>query len=210
MLVRDRMSKKIVAVSPREGVERARSLMERHGLRHLPVLRNSRLVGILSDRDLRGAHPPLRRAEDIMAPEPVAVSPDDSVDEAARAMQAHGISALPVVEGGRVVGMLTTTDVLRAFVELSGAAEPTTRIVLSAPSGRGAAEAVRRIVQGCHAELKWMHRQGRHLHLRLKGRRIDDLITALEAAGFDVTAVVASRPAAHERRGVALRRKRSG
>jgi acetoin utilization protein AcuB len=108
-------------------------------------------------------------------------------------MQAHKISSLPVVENGRVVGLLTTTDVLRAFVDLSGAAEPTTRIIVTGGSGRGAEDRVRRIVHGCRGELKWIHRHGRQLHLRLKSHRIDDVIPALEAAGFNVTAVVESR-----------------
>jgi len=124
---------------------------------------------------------------------PISISPDASVDEAASVMEAHKVSALPVVENSRVVGILTTTDVLRAFVALSGAAEPTTRIIVSSKGGPGIESQVRHIVHACHGELKWIHRQGRNLHLRLKARHVDEIVTALEGAGLNVTAVVSSQ-----------------
>jgi CBS domain-containing protein len=123
---------------------------------------------------------------------PISISPDASVDEAASVMEAHRVSALPVMEKSRVVGILTTTDVLRAFVALSGAAEPTTRIIVSSKGGSGIENQVRRIVHACHGELKWIHGQGRNLHLRVKARHVDEIVTALEGAGLDVTAVVSS------------------
>lgn len=83
-------------------------------------MRASRLVGIVSDRDLRGRGLSRQAAVDVMAARPVSIAPDASVDEAARIMRAHRISSLPVVEGKRPVGILTATDVLDAFVDLSG------------------------------------------------------------------------------------------
>jgi acetoin utilization protein AcuB len=191
MLVRDRMSRKVIAVGAGDAIERAQHLMREHAMRHLPVMRETRLIGILSDRDLRGTGA-AKSVREVMTVRPIAIAPDASVDEAACVMQAHKISALPVVEKRRVVGMLTTSDVLQAFVDLSGAAEPTTRIVVTCGTGGGAERQIRQIVLGCHAELKWLHRQGGSLHVRLKTRRLDDLVTALEGAGFPVTAVVAS------------------
>jgi acetoin utilization protein AcuB len=195
MLVRDRMSRSVIAVGAGDGIERAQRLMREHAMRHLPVLHHTQLIGILSDRDLRG-NGAAKSVREVMTVRPIAIAPDASVDEAACVMQAHKISALPVVEKRRVVGMLTTTDVLQAFVDWSGVAEPTTRIVVTCGGDGGAERRIRQIVLACHAELKWLHRQGGSLHLRLKTRRVDDVATALEAAGFPVTAVVASREAA--------------
>ena len=195
MLIRDRMSRKIISVSPRETVERAAALLRRHGVRHLPVVRAARLVGIVSDRDLRGRGLSHQAVADVMAARPVSIAPDASVDEAARVMRAHRISSLPVVEGSRLVGILTTTDVLDAFVDLSGVAEATTRIILTCKGGRNARRQIHEIVHGCHGELKWFHQHGRQLHLRVKNGRVNDTVTALEGAGFDVTAVVASKAA---------------
>ncbi len=188
MLVRDRMSRKVVGVTAEDAASRAQRLMRAHGIRHLPVLRRSRLIGILSDRDLRNIDPE-RPIQDVMTLGPISIAPDASVDEAALLMHARKISSLPVVEKARVVGFLTTTDVLKAFVDLSGAAEATTRLILTGWHGRGVENTVRHIVHDCRGELKWMHRAGRRLHLRVKIRRIDDLVTKLEAAGFDVIAV---------------------
>src|ERR1041385_4583891 len=115
MLVRDRMSRRIVAVRPQDSIEHATELMERHGFRHLPVLTGKQLAGIISDRDLRGAPPAAKRIQDIMTLNPISISPDASVDEAARVMQTEKVSALPVVEKGHVAGILTTSVILSAF-----------------------------------------------------------------------------------------------
>ena len=192
MLARDHMSRRIVAVAPRDSLERARELMREHGVRHLPVLRRSRIAGILSDRDLRSAAASIKYVQDVMSLNPTAISPDTAVDEAASIMNASKFSALPVIDKGRVVGVLTTTDVLRAFVALSGAAEPTTRIVVDADRSRSIERQVRRIVHDCHGELKWMHSKGRQLQLRLKTRHIDEIVTAMEGAGLRVMALVSS------------------
>lgn len=191
MLVRDRMSRRIVAVRLKDPLERARQLMARHGFRHLPVLRGGRLVGVISDRDLQGAREGTV-VQDAMALNPISIAPDAPVDEAARVMDAHKISGLPVVENSRVVGILTTTGILRAFVELSGAAEPTTRIIVNSKGGRATERRIRDVVHTRHGELKWIHRHGRQYHLRVKARDVDELVAALEAAGLDVTGVIAS------------------
>lgn len=192
MLVRNHMSRRIVVARLRDSVEHAAKLMERHGFRHLPVLRANRLVGIISDRDLRGAGMNTS-VQDVMTLNPVSISPDAAVDEAACIMETNKISAVPVVEQNRVVGILTTTGILRAFVELTGAAESNTRIILSSKGGREIERRIRDIVHGCHAEVRWLHRQGGHLHVRLNTRDVSDVVTALEAAGLEVTAVVTSR-----------------
>lgn len=214
MLVRDCMSRHVVAVRPLDSVEQAAEQMRRDGLRHLPVLRGALLAGILSDRDLRSVAAGAKRVQDIMTLNPVCIPPDASVDEAACLMEERKISGLPVVENGRVVGMLTASDVLRAFVELSGVAEPTTRIIVRLPGGRRTEDWMRELVHSCRADLKWMHRKGRLAHLRLKTRDVDSVVTALEAAGFEVEAVVASESkqpsaAATVRRGSTPRRERA-
>ena len=194
MLVRNRMSPKVVTVEPQESLAEARSLLHRHGIRQLPVLRNGRLVGIITDRDLRSAGNKDATVAELMTPKPIVIGPNASVDEAARTLTAHKIGALPVVDGGKLVGILASSDILDAFVDLSGVGEATYRIVLSGAKGKQAERQVREVVAQKHGELKWLHPDTRHankLHLRLKSRRIDDIVTALEAAGFNVEALVA-------------------
>jgi acetoin utilization protein AcuB len=194
MLVRDRMSRKVLCVAPQRPLAEAQALLDRHGIRHLPVGTRARLLGIISDRDLRAAPPGAKTVRDIMTVRPMVLAPTASVDEAAALMQAHKINALPVLERGRVVGILTSTDVLDAFVDLSGVAEPTYRLELRVADARQAVAEIRQAVCRCRGELKWVHADSpQRVHVRVKARRIDDVVTALEAAACEVTALVAPR-----------------
>jgi acetoin utilization protein AcuB len=194
MLVRNRMSSKVITIEPEQSLADARSLLHRHRIRQLPVLRKGRLVGIITDRDLRGAGAKAATVGELMTPKPMVIGTSASVDEAARLLTAHKVGSLPVVEGGKLVGILTSSDILDAFVDLSGVGESTYRIVISGAKGKLAERRVREVVTAQRAELKWLHPDTRHpdrLHVRLKARRVDDVVTALEAAGFTVDALVA-------------------
>jgi len=194
MLVRYRMSSKVVTVEPQRSIADARALLARHHVRQLPVLRADRLVGIVTDRDLRAAPASAQTVGDVMTAKPFMTAPDTPVDEAARLLRTHKINALPVVDKTKLVGIVTATDVLAAFIELSGVAEPTYRVVVTADDRTLTPAMLSQIIQRTHGEVKWVHRdlKRKHvLHARLKTQRIDDVVTALEAAGFDVTGVVA-------------------
>ena len=195
MLVANRMSARVVTVEPQQSLEEARTLMLKHKIRQLPVMKQKRLVGIVSDRDLRSAPTTAKMVGEIMTPKPLVIAATASVDEAARVIRQHRVGALPVLEGSRLVGILSATDVLDAFIDLSGVGEHTYRLALSNVKGRQAHQKVRQIVvDRGRAELKWLHpdtKDPARLHLRLKARRVDEVVTALEAAGFDVDAVIA-------------------
>ena len=189
------MSKRLVTVAPEDTVAEVRALLAKHGIHHLPVIKEQRLVGIVTDRDARSAPTKSKSVADIMTAKPVVISPDTFVDEAARRLRRHRIGGLPVVENGRLVGILTAADVLDAFVDLSGAREATTQIVLAGAKGSKAAEQVREIVRKARGELKWLHRDSNdpsRVFLRLKAPRIDDIEYALEAAVFTIDAIIGS------------------
>jgi len=196
MLVANRMSSRIVSVEPQQSLEDARTLLQKHKIRQLPVVKQKKLVGIITDRDLRSAPTTVKSVGEIMTPKPLVIAPVASVDEAARVIRQHRIGALPVVDGGRLVGILSATDVLDAFIDLSGVGENTYRIQVSGVKGRQAQQKVRQIViDQVHAELKWIHpdtKNASRVHLRVKTRRVEDIVTALEAVGFDVEAIVAA------------------
>jgi CBS domain-containing protein len=112
MQVRELMSRLPVTVRDTDDVVLALQLMAWGEIRHLPVLREERLVGVVSERDLlanRSANPPV--GEVMTAPAQVA-SPDDDVAEAARRMVGARLGCLPVVERGKLVGMITATDLV--------------------------------------------------------------------------------------------------
>lgn len=140
MSVRDRMSRHVTTVRPEVKLRAAAALMRDKHLRHLPVVDGvGRLVGIVTARDLRQAlFAPAVQAErtdlpavldalavgDVMTRGVVSVRAVTTIRDAARVMHERRLGALPVVEGGRLVGILTESDVLRAFQELLGEAIP--------------------------------------------------------------------------------------
>jgi acetoin utilization protein AcuB len=133
MRVRDRMTRPVATVHPEIPVAAASDLMRRRLLRHLPVVdRRGRLVGIVTDRDLRQVvfRPAWRdrlrnvgellrtlTVSDIMTRAVIVVKPGAKIDEASRLMHEHKFGALPVVERGRLVGIITETDILTVFEE---------------------------------------------------------------------------------------------
>jgi CBS domain-containing protein len=112
MQVRELMSRLPVTVRDTDDVVLALQLMAWGEIRHLPVLHEERLVGVVSERDLlanRATNPPV--AEVMTAPAQVA-GPDDDVAEAARRMVGARLGCLPVLERGKLVGMITVTDLV--------------------------------------------------------------------------------------------------
>ena len=148
LLVKDSMTREVVTLSPQDTAKTALALCRERRLRHLPVLEEGRLVGIVSDRDLRAAVPPLGdsgraaalaeiRAGEVMAREVVTVARDDPIEQAANTMRERRIGCLPVVEGGELVGIITASDVMDALVYLVGAHEPGSRMEVSLPDRPG-------------------------------------------------------------------------
>ena len=123
------------AVGPHEPLGNARRLMEKYAIRDLPVRAEGKLVGLLSERELRLVwsllHPPPETltVEDAMTLEPYAVPSETPLDEVVREMADRTLDAAVVLDGGRVVGVFTATDAMRA---LADALEST----LTSPSGR--------------------------------------------------------------------------
>lgn len=121
------------SVSVNEPLLRAMSLMRDLRIRHLPVMRKGKLVGIVSDRDanlvtsLADAPAAEVTVEDAMTTNPYAVSPDTPLDEVAREMAERKIGSAVVMDGSTVIGVFTTTDALRALAECLGASAPALR-----------------------------------------------------------------------------------
>jgi CBS domain-containing protein len=138
------MNRPVLTVKPRDSARHAREMMEKHRINQLPVVVGGLLVGIVTDRDLRDVYPsvfesaePVKRhmrgmhadpatihIEDVMTSAVVTLAPAAFVADAARLMRRDRFGAIPVVENGRLVGILTRSDVLEAFVELSQGALP--------------------------------------------------------------------------------------
>ncbi len=134
LLVADIMTHHPVTVQPTATLRDAVQLMVRGGFRRLPVVNEEgRLIGIVTDRDIRLAtdspfvlrersqheyHMTHLTVESCMTPDPITVKPAMPVAEAIRRMRDHRISGLPVMLGDELVGIVTVTDVLDAFLEI--------------------------------------------------------------------------------------------
>lgn len=128
MYVRDWMSSPAVTVTPEVSARAALDLMKSRAIRRLPVLEDGKLAGIVTKTDLTGLFGPGRAGRrgaeslvvEIMKKNPVAVSPDDTVESAARILLRKKIAGLPVVDDGRVVGVITESDLFRALCRMLG------------------------------------------------------------------------------------------
>jgi len=136
MPVKDWMSKDLVTIDADTSIMKASRVMKQNEIQHLPVLSQGRLVGIVSDRDLKEATPSKATTLDIhemyhlldtitvksLMPKKIfTITPGETVEKAAAVMLKHHISALPVVDpGGTLAGIITKGDIFRAFVSISG------------------------------------------------------------------------------------------
>ena len=134
LLVGTWMKAPVHVTHPHDPIDSARELCERHRVNQLPVVADGRLVGIMTDRDLRDAFPSVAeeaarpaearrlteelRVEDVMTRDVVTASEADGIDHAATVMRFQRIGALPIVRGDRLVGILTRSDLLEALVPL--------------------------------------------------------------------------------------------
>ena len=132
-IVEDIMTPNPLTVTPRNAIRSAVNLMREGGFRRLPVVDRGRLVGIITDRDLRrAANSPVVVREQwydnfildhievgsCMTPNPLTIEPDAPIAEAARIMRNHKIGGLPVVANEQLVGIITETDLLDFLIEL--------------------------------------------------------------------------------------------
>jgi len=145
MLVRDIMRRPAVAVSGDTTLQDAYRTMQEKGIRHLPVLDGDVLVGVVTDRDLRLATSALapsplspgRRVSEAMATNPQTADPSDPIEDAARTMRQRKIGCLPVVEDGRLAGIVTGIDLLDALLAMTGVDKPSGRIEVRLPDRPG-------------------------------------------------------------------------
>jgi acetoin utilization protein AcuB len=208
MLVSMWMTRDPVTVAPESAVSDAAALMSRRRLRHLPVTRGTRLVGIVSAHDVARAYPPdlnpfslvamdqpIRRPiAEIMSAAVRTVGPDTPIEDAARLLHLHKIGALPVVARNGLVGIVTEADVFRAFREITGAGEPGVRITFDVTDGEdviGEVLALGRRHGLVSASVFVMHHDHRRIAAaRLLGSAVDGFVEEIWRSGHRVLALL--------------------
>ena len=153
MLVADRMSKPPITVRADAGVDKALQLMHSEDVRRLPVVdKQGKMVGIVSELDLLKVSPSPAttlsiyeipyllskiKMKDVMTTDVVSVTEDTALEDAARLMADSKIGGLPVLRGDDVVGMITETDLFKAFLEMLGGRQDGVRVTVVIPSAKG-------------------------------------------------------------------------
>ena len=207
MLVQDIMQRDVVTVTPNTRLPDVLRLLRPRGFRHVPVIDNGALVGIISDRDIKQAMVSLAgagpagsafehtrdrlTAAEIMRGAVSTVGPMYTVEEAARLMTTLKISALPVTENGRLVGIVTETDVLDLFVRAMGVLEPSSRLDVILPNPEARLGELVRIVEEAGPRIVSLMTLGqpdgeREVVLRVATINPGSAVAALQDRGFFV------------------------
>lgn len=123
MLVGNRMTSEPITVEPEDLLSRATHKMQAGGFRRLPVVSGGKLVGVVTDRDVRGyrGHLEQTTVNAAMSEGPLVVAPQTTLEEAAAIMLEQRIGGLPVVQDGLLVGVISISDIVRAFLDVMGA-----------------------------------------------------------------------------------------
>jgi acetoin utilization protein AcuB len=167
MLVGRRMTKDPKTVSPDDTLGRAADMMRESRINHLPVVEGGRLVGILSDTDLRNASlasGPMpapegtmdrdRRVREVMKTEVWSLTPEDSVEDALLIITRKRFGALPVLSGDRLVGIITKIDLLNAVIDVLNLDEVGMRIEVSLPATLSRLEELAAILNGLSVRVR--------------------------------------------------------
>jgi len=199
MLVKDIMKRPVITIGPQATLREAHQLMWERGIRHLPVVDEGRLVGIITDRDIRLATSVLRpnplscdaRVYEVMKRPVLTADPLDPVEDAARLMREEKVGCLPVVEGKDLVGIITGIDLLDALIVLTGATRPSGRLEVLLPDRPGqlarltAFFAEKKI--NIHSVLTYPIEDDKVMNvLRVETLEVRPLADELRARGFEV------------------------
>jgi len=133
MKIQSLMIKNPITIGPYASVGEAIELMKTNSIRHLPVVTSGkRMAGFLTLADLKqGLIPSMLgdvSLDDLIIKNPITVSPDDDIEFAAQLIYNHKIGGMPVVKAGKLVGIVTATDMLRTFIDMMGILSTTSRI----------------------------------------------------------------------------------
>jgi acetoin utilization protein AcuB len=211
--LRERIQRKPITISPDASFFEARNLIHEKGIRHLPVVdKNNKLVGIVTDRDIRQAAPSdatLLSVQELnyllgklkvsafMTPKDklITITPDSLIEEAVQLMHDHKIGSLPVVEGGKLYGIFTETDVLDHFVDVFGFKQKGTRLTLALEDKPGTLLEILQVFKKHNVNVisivtpSFMVEGKRIAAIRIKTEEYKDIVKDLEKAGYDVLSI---------------------
>jgi acetoin utilization protein AcuB len=185
-----------ITIAENASITEALELMKVNSIRHLPVVSTDNLLcGFVTLADLKQGLIPSMVGDvsltDLMIREPIAVGPDDDIEIAAQLIYKHKISGMPVVQSDRLVGIITESDILRAFIDMLGILTGSSRIDVVMKDAPGAFNEALQIINNTGGDIinvgMIAQQTSRKIYyFRLSACKTDILKTALEEKGFEV------------------------
>jgi len=205
MIVEQMMNKNVLTLNPSNTIKEAVSILREKKIRHIPIVNEQgKVVGVVTDRDIKEAAPsnlldgqnqelvetPLK---EIMTKNPVLGHPLDFVEEVATIFYDQQIGCLPIVSGGKLVGIVTETDLLYKYIELTGAHQPGSQIEVRVPNKAGILFEVSKVFHDHHANVlsvlvypDLQHESNKILVFRVQTMNPLEIIEDIRKEGFDV------------------------
>jgi acetoin utilization protein AcuB len=202
MKVSEWMTKDVISITKDRSIQECVNLMKRHSIRHLPVVEDGKLVGLVTEGDMRQIFLASLiedlTIKDVMISDPITVSPDTEIEDAAKVIFYNKIGGLPVVdEEDRLLGIITVADILAAFIEIMGVLKATSRIDVILGDDPEAFEKVSSLIRDRGGEIVSVGISGHRIrrkrvyYFRLKKCNVRHLAKVLERAGYQVVSSVA-------------------
>lgn len=207
MYVQQFMTSQVFTVTPSESIFNAMNLMQTKKINRLPVISGGKLVGIVTDGDLRAASASpattLSKFEmnellskisikDVAVKKVVTCTPDAMIEDAALIMRENKVGALPVMENDKLVGIITHNNILDAFLDIMGARSPGKRIVIEVRDEMGIINEVTSVTKELELDITSFavyHLSNRKVQIlcRLDGERSEEAVGILVQKGFNIT-----------------------
>jgi len=200
MKIRDLMIPDPIAITATASISDAIELMKAYHIRHLPVVSKGRkLQGLVTLADLKQGLIPSMLGDvdlkDLMITDPITVAPEDDIETAAQIIYKHKIGGLPVTKNGRLVGIITETDMLRAFIDMMGILSSTSRLDVAAGNKLESLKKMLQIISDNGGDvinviMTLEKARKRVYHFRLAACKTAIIKKALTKEGFNVLAAI--------------------
>jgi acetoin utilization protein AcuB len=206
MFVRDYMSINPVTIGPEDSVGHALELMDNHSIRRLPVLQNGKIVGLVTNQDLLKASPspatslsiheinylyPKIKIKEVMTKDIVSVTPDTVIEQAAVIMRENKIGTLLVEQQGKLMGLITESDLFKAFIDVFGFDYSGARLAIAVEDDIGVLGKIAETISSMGINIISVvvvrkSEGGANLILRLKTDDVEDIRAKLEDKGYKI------------------------
>lgn len=196
MRIRSIMIKNPITISENASIQDALDLMNSHSIRHMPVVRSeNEFIGFVTLTDLKQALIPSMVSDlslkDIMIKKPVLLHPDADIETAAQIIYKHKIGGIPVVKNQKLVGIITITDILGAFISMMGLLTNSARVDIALGKKPDAFQDVSRIIQNNGGQIisvgRATHRADENIYyFRLGPCNMEPIANSLQKSGYKI------------------------